>query len=256
MLNLEKIKSQLIQQELLVELFDSLPSTNDYLKNKKYQNSAVCLAEQQTQGRGRLGREWYSPPGQNIYLSYFYRFQKKIEELAGLSLVVTLAIVKALKICGIQNNLFSKWPNDVVWEGKKLSGSLIEVQAGSSQIQDVIIGIGLNVNMTQDEEKISQAWTSMQKILGTNQDRNKICAAVINELTHYLQTFNQQGFRVFVEEWIKTDCLTGQTICIQNLDKKVTGKVMGVNEQGCLLLRMSNNEIQAFSAGEATIVKV
>lgn len=251
-----KIKSQLIDKKIVIHLFESIGSTNDYLRSlEDSQKIQICLAEQQTAGKGRLGREWYSPFARNIYLSCLYPFQNDISELAGLSLVVTLAIIKALKKNGITDQLFAKWPNDIIYDHKKLSGSLIEVQAESHGVSHAIIGVGLNVNMLSDSKEIQQPWTSIQKIRNEYQDRNKISADMINELLSYLEKFKQKGFAAFVKEWIDADSLTNQNISIKNLNNKVSGKVVGVNEQGHLLLKLEGGKIQAFSSGDTTVLK-
>ena len=131
-----------------IEILESVSSTNDYLKKFKSPASVkFCLAEHQLGGRGRLQRQWYSPFGRNIYLSCLYSFQKDISELAGLSLVTSLAILKALRNWVADEKLAVKWPNDIFFENKKLAGSLIEIQAETHGVSQVIIGIGLNVNM-------------------------------------------------------------------------------------------------------------
>lgn len=256
LLDASKIKSLLNNKKVALHLFESVDSTNDYLRSlKQSQHIQICLAEQQTAGKGRLGREWYSPFAQNIYLSCLYPFQKDISELAGLSLVVTLAIIRALKKNGVTENLFAKWPNDIIYDHKKLSGNLIEVQAESHGASRAVIGVGINVNMLSDDKEIQQPWTSMQKILNTYNDRNKICADVINELLSCLDMFNQKGFAVFIDEWIAADSLSKQVVSIKNANHKVIGKVVGVNEQGYLMLRLQDGKVQTFSAGDTTIIK-
>lgn len=254
LLDMNEIKSKLTNKKLSIALFESVDSTNDYFKSvKQSQKHPICLAEQQTKGKGRLGRAWFSPFAQNIYLSCLYPFQKDISELAGLSLVITLAMINVLRKHGV--DAAAKWPNDIVVDGKKLSGTLIEVQAESHGTSRAIIGIGVNVNMLSDQQEISQAWVSMRKLTGQYHDRNELCADLINELLVYLEKFAAQGFKVFIQEWIGADYLTGQAVAIKNFGESVTGKVVGVNEQGHLLLRLQDGKTQAFSAGDTTLVK-
>lgn len=212
------------------------------------------MAEQQTSGKGRLNRTWHSPFGKNIYLSCLYPFQKDISELSGLSLVTSLAIIKTLKQW-VKKGLFVKWPNDIICDHKKISGSLIEIQAESHGTCQAIIGIGINVNMMQDDQAITQPWTSLQKMLGHPVDRNELAANLINHLIDYMQQFNQHGFPYFVDEWNETDSLMHQVITIKNVHEKIQGKVAGVNEQGHLLLKLSNGKIRAFSSGDTSVVK-
>lgn len=251
-----KIKKNIQQDKIDLMIFESISSTNDFLRlSKGSKQVKICLAEQQEKGKGRLHREWYSPFGKNIYLSCLFPFQKDISELAGLSLVVSLAIMKTLKNLGIGEQLFAKWPNDIFFENKKISGCLIEVQAETHGYSHAVIGVGINVNMLDEEQHISQAWTSMQKILGAYVDRNIVCATLINNLLRYLQQFEARGFQYFIDEWMHADCLTNQDITLKNMEQKIKGKVVGVNEQGLLLLKLADNSVRAFSAGDTSVVK-
>jgi len=241
------------QTELTI--FETISSTNDYLKTKSnINNPQMCLAEQQTQGRGRLNREWVSPFGKNIYFSFRYPIAKDISELAGLSLIVSLAVLHTLKCAGIDKNLYVKWPNDIIYENKKLSGALIDVQAESHGLCHAVIGIGVNINMLTDEaRRIQQPWTSMQAILGTYIDRNLIASQLMSHLLKYLQRFIENGFEDFISEWEAADCLQGRVITLKNFDNSITGKVIGINKQGHLQLLLDSGETRTFSSGEATI---
>lgn len=257
LLEQKKIQRKLVvKKKINFSIFESIDSTNEYLKLFKQNHSIkICIAEQQAQGKGRLGREWYSPFGKNIYLSCLYPFQKDVSELAGLSLVVSLAMMRTLKSYGLSDLLFVKWPNDILYEHKKLSGSLIEIQAESHGASHAVIGIGINVNMLNDERHIAQAWTSMQKILGSYIDRNDLCSRLINNLLSYLQQFDSQGFSRFITEWMQSDCLTNQIVTLKNLDQEIKGKVTGINEQGHLLLQLTDGTVQAFSSGDTSVVR-
>lgn len=255
LLKQNKIK-KLLNEKIAMNVFESIDSTNDYLKSfSNAKEIKICLSEHMTKGRGRLDREWYSPFGKNIYMSCLYPFKKSMNELSGLSLAMTLVIIKTLKNFGINEHLFVKWPNDIVFKNQKMAGILIEMQTKTFSCCQAIIGIGLNVNMTDDACHISQAWTSMQKILGKALDRNTVCAELINNLLNYLRQFEAHGFQHFVNEWMESDCLMHQTITLKNIDKQVKGKVISVNEQGHLLLKLADGTVHAFSAGDTSIVK-
>lgn len=182
MLDVNVIKSFLVEP-VQIELFDSIDSTNDCLLEKKELSRAVCIAEHQTRGKGRLGRQWYSPRGENIYFSYRCHLSKPMGEIGNLSMLIAELVCRVLNQFGIDDGLVVKWPNDVLFDGKKLAGILIEVQAGKDNSSYVVVGVGLNVNQTSDiDSHISQPWTSMQLIKGCHFDRNKIIALLINEL--------------------------------------------------------------------------
>lgn len=184
-LNLDAIRKHLTH-DLHIELFDTIDSTNDYLLRQKKLDRAVCLAEHQSKGKGRLGRIWHSPHGENIYLSYRCHLPKPMGEIGQLSMQVGEIVRHVLNEFGIQEGLKVKWPNDVLFEQKKLAGILIEVQPGADNSSHVVIGIGLNVNLMSDENDISQPWTSMRAILGRTIDRNNVAALIINCLMERL----------------------------------------------------------------------
>lgn len=257
LLNPQKIKAELDNKKLAMTLFESIGSTNHYLKLKRKTNKPeVCIAEEQRAGKGRFDRSWHSPFGQNIYLSCLYNFPKDMSELAGLSLVVGLSVISVLKDYGVSALLSMKWPNDILYEQKKLAGNLIEVQAESYGESHVIIGVGLNVNMQAKELKeINQACTSLSQILNCYVDRNELCARLINRLFEYLYKFNEFGFVYFKEEWLAVDCLQGKHITIKNIRESVTGQVIGINDQGYLLLGLANGNKCSISSGDATILK-
>ena len=214
----------------------------------------ICLAEQQTHGKGRLGRDWYSPFGQNLYLSCRYAFQKEISELSGLSLVTSLAVVAALRERGV-SQLAVKWPNDIVHARGKLSGSLIDIQAETHGACHAVIGIGVNVNMRQANDAIDQAWTSMRQLMGVDVDRNELCVSLINTLIRYLKRFEAHGLADFVKEWSAHDCLMRQSVAIHQANGRVRGVVTGINAQGHLLLQLADGTVQAFSSGDTTLCK-
>jgi BirA family biotin operon repressor/biotin-[acetyl-CoA-carboxylase] ligase len=259
LLNKELIEEHLKPQNknMEIKIFEKINSTNEYLKQffSHTMTSIVCLAEQQTQGKGRLGRNWHSPFGQNLYFSCLYTFQKNINELAGLSLVVSLAIIKTLQTYNLPELSLIKWPNDIIYQDKKLSGSLIETKIQSPDICHIIIGVGMNVNMIDDDNNISQAWTSLKNILGYPVDRNYLCAEFINHLLDYLKKFESQGLEAFISEWNKVDYLLDKKITLNSSGSIIEGIAKGINSQGQLLLQLDDGKIKMFSAGDATVVK-
>lgn len=216
----------------------------------------VCIAEKQTKGRGRFNRYWHSPFAQNIYLSCLYPFKKDISELTGLGFVVGLAIAEALKFYKLADDLCIKWPNDIVYEGKKLAGSLIEVQAESHGYCHAVIGLSVNCNLLEDsQDKINQPWTSLVNILGSYIDRNDLCIRIINNLVLYINRFEKSGLNSFLKEWEAKDFLFNKQITLSSYNKKTSGMAMGINDQGHLLLKLDDGEIESFSSGDTTILK-
>ncbi len=255
-LDLAEINKKLEDKNLEINLFESINSTNDYLKVPyESKNTVLCLAEQQTAGKGRLGRKWHSPFGRNLYLSGRYFFRKDVSELAGLSLLTSLAVIAALKSLGCNEEILVKWPNDVFYQHRKISGTLIEIQAESHGGSFAVIGIGINANMIDDDPALTSAWISVQKIMARYIDRNELAAHLINHLLSYLAEFDLHGFAPFVEMWGKRDYLRGQVVTLKNAQHEVRGRVLGVNEQGYLRLELSDGSVRAFSSGDASIIR-
>jgi BirA family transcriptional regulator, biotin operon repressor / biotin---[acetyl-CoA-carboxylase] ligase len=155
-----------------LEIHDTLNSTNSYLMERSQQNAPsgfICFAEHQTAGKGRRGRQWVSPYGNNIYLSILWRFQYGgIAVTAGLSLAMGVAVIRALR----QHNIHDvglKWPNDIYYQGKKLGGILIEVSGETDGPCAAVIGLGLNLFLPETQtQSITQAWTDLTRIIGEN----------------------------------------------------------------------------------------
>jgi len=259
LLNIESIRQYLPNtaphQALPIEIYSELTSTIDQIKNQLQKPDAlfphIILAEKQTQARGQLQKKWYAPAAENIYLSSAWVFHKELHELAGLSLVVGLAIAKALELYGIKEGLKIKWPNDIYYQNKKLAGILIETEARNTEMLYAIISLGCNVNMTAAADQyITQPWISLNKIFGKDQDRNVIVAHILQQLLIYLPLFLQHGWQYFLPQWHQYDFLHGKTITLKNSQGEHVGIVMGVDLRGHLLLQAGNGEIFAHVSGE------
>jgi BirA family transcriptional regulator, biotin operon repressor / biotin---[acetyl-CoA-carboxylase] ligase len=260
LLSVDKVQVQLKRQQVRLEVLEKINSTNDYLKQHTHQNKQLvaCVAEMQTQGRGRLQRSWHSPFAENVYFSLLYPFAKDVSELSGLSLVVGLAICHAIEsVVDLSSEpLKVKWPNDVLVDGLKLAGTLIEIQAESNGGCQVIVGVGLNVNMTKaSKADIDQPWSSLQHLTGQYIDRNQLCAALIDSLVEYIDKFSIMGMSAFMKEWKSRDYLMGSGIAIASGDKKTIGTCAGVNKQGNLLLKNKLGDVLVFSSGDASLIK-
>lgn len=249
------ITQEISNPNTIIEILEEVDSTNSYLKRSLTPNhNRICFAESQTKGRGRMGRDWHSPFGQNIYMSYAYNFKKDISELNGLSLVVSMAMLDAIKEIGLSIDIKLKWPNDGMYETQKIMGNIIEVQAESYGEAMVVIGLGINVNILEcEEDHITQSWNSLRKITGSYINRNSLCIALIHNLNSYLEIFSKYGLREFIDKWQKIDYLYNESIKLNN--GEVYGVAKGINEQGNLLLELPSGETRSFSSGETSIFK-
>lgn len=260
LLDPKKLKSHLRHRSIKLKILEKTTSTNDYLKKfiKKNQTIAACFSETQTAGKGRLHRQWHSPFAENIYLSVLCPFQQDISELNGLSLVVALALCHAIEsvIDLSGKKLKVKWPNDILIDGCKLAGILIEIEAKSHGFSQVVIGMGINVNMKiATKTNIDQAWISLTQVTQQYIDRNSLGAAMIDSLIDYLETFSCKKLSFFMSEWKKRDYLLNSNISVSFANKKMKGVSLGVNDQGHLKLKELDGNILFLSSGETTLLK-
>lgn len=222
-------------------LLQQVDSTNSYLLATPFGTGAsVCLAEQQSAGRGRRGRTWVSPYGKNIYLSCTWTFESGVSALEGLSLAVGVALIKALEECGL-SGLGLKWPNDVLWEGRKVAGILLEMTGDASGQCRVVVGIGMNVDMDVDSSSaIDQPWVNLQEIaaaLSVNLvSRSVIVAKLLNHLLLLLEGYQAQSFSAWRDCWLQLDVFSGQEVSIFSGARESVGVARGVDESGALLL--------------------
>lgn len=241
----------------LLEIHEQIDSTNRYLvEQTRSLNTTgwVCFAESQTAGKGRRGREWVSPFGSNIYLSVAWQFpQGGAAALSGLSLAVGVAVIRALKALQI-HEIGLKWPNDIYHQGKKLGGILIEVSGETDGICHAVIGVGLNLFLSETKaQSITQAWTDISQIIGQRAlFRNQLAGCLLNHLLPVIAGFEAQGLQAYLDEWRRYDCLNGLAATLFIAEQAIEGTVMGVNEQGLLLLKRKDGNIQTFASGEVS----
>lgn len=229
--------------------FTEIHSTNQFLKELPPSATVtLCCAEKQEAGRGRFGRHWHSPFGENIYLSLRLQWQGCLSQLSGLSLVVSLAITESLR--PIHPGIQVKWPNDLICLHKKLCGILVEILGENNGQTHVIIGIGLNVNMHTEQS----LWCSLYEITGTLFDRNILIANLVLNVQKYLDIFLERQLAVFLPQWHQVDYLYGQLISVIQGEKEIEGIAQGINSLGQLLLATTDGE-QVISSGEASIKK-
>lgn len=259
LLNEQEIKKHLIRKNLSIpfalHLYTNIDSTNRFLKDLPKKNQLdICCAEHQTQGRGRFGREWHSPLGENIYCSSRWSLPYNLKQLSGLSLVTSLAILATLNKLQIGSNIKIKWPNDLYWNDKKLSGSLIEILPEFQGTTQVIIGIGLNVNSdTFNTFLPDKPWCSLYEITQHYFDRNLIIAELMSTLDHYLNKLINNDLTIFMDEWNRVDYLAGKHIQINQASRKLSGKACGINFMGQLILEDAFGAQHILSSGDTSL---
>jgi len=237
-----------------LEIHHQLDSTNAYLMQQPVsQNTRVCIAETQTGGRGRYGKKWYSPAESNIYLSISHCMKKPISELSGLSLLIGLSLAQTLQVF-CDDEITVKWPNDLLVDGKKLSGILIEIKNLPDGVCQLIIGIGINVAMSEtDTELISQPWTSLSLCHPIAPlSRNIIIGSLLIDIADKLEHFEKNGFNEYLQQWNNLDVWYKKVVELTMGKDIITGVHKGVDLNGALLLE-SNGKITAYNSGQVSL---
>lgn len=237
-----------------ITVLQTVDSTNSEAAREagSHESGAVWLAEQQTAGRGRRGRQWLSPQAANIYMSMLWHLPDSVASSAGVSLAVGVAISDALRVIGFDRARL-KWPNDVLVDGKKLGGILLEMHTLKSGAQVIIIGVGLNVSMPADEAKeIDQAWTDLCTEHSPELSRNALAAQLISSIQASLLDFEREGFAAFKSRWQTLDALAGQQLVLSAGTEQITGRAAGLADDGALQLETGQG-VQSFYAGEISV---
>lgn len=214
----------------------------------------VCTAEQQSAGRGRRGREWVSPYGRNLYLSAVWEYEQGAAVLEGMSLAVGVVVARALASCGVQGAQL-KWPNDVLHDGAKLGGILLEMTGDPSGECQVVVGIGLNVDMPEQlAGGIDQAWTDVARSSDAElPGRNALLAALLDELLPMLASFESSGFGPWRDEWLALDAFNGVEVVLQSGTQQLAGTARGVDGRGALQLETATTGVQSIFGGEISL---
>lgn len=228
-----------------LEILELVDSTNRYALAQHLAPFA-CLAEYQTAGRGRQGRQWVSPYGSGLCLSLKQHYSTLNKSLAGLNIALAVTVTRILHNLGA-TKVGLKWPNDILWQGRKLAGLLLESRGG-----DVVIGIGLNVNMPT-VETISQAWVDLYTVLKKKISRNTLASLLIAQCMETLIRYPQIGLAPFLQDWHHFDLSYGQQVTLTFPQaSSITGTACGIDEHGALLLQVGEHQ-QRYNYGEVSL---
>lgn len=257
LLNESEIINGLPQNDLIpeVEVHSLIDSTNNYLLRRlpnQLSQGQVCLAEFQSAGRGRRGRQWISPFGSQIYLSIYWYLEQGLSAAMGLNLVTALAVSDAIySVTNIQVQL--KWPNDIYLNGVKLAGILIDLEGQALEPCHSIIGVGLNLDMPeQAAEQIDQKWTDLQSQSKSKIDRNKLSAQLIHHLLKRLHQHQNEGLLGMLDEWHTQDFYLNKRVKLLTGERITKGICRGVNNQGALMLEV-DGQVKPIYGGEVSL---
>ncbi|NVJ64904.1 MAG: bifunctional biotin--[acetyl-CoA-carboxylase] ligase/biotin operon repressor BirA [Gammaproteobacteria bacterium] len=250
LINEESLRQTLAGFGLSLQLHLTTDSTNQRLK-ENFRDKCLVTAEYQTAGRGRRGRNWQSPLATNLYFSYGWKTELPVQQLGGLSLLVGISIVQALETLGF-SGLKLKWPNDIRYQQKKLAGILVELTGDADGDLEVIIGVGLNVNMQTEQGSIEQDWISLAQIQQHPLEREQLLAAIMQSLVGNLSLFEANGFQFFAKAWNQYDEVINTQVTIHQAKDDIDGIAKGVDLSGALVLDV-DGELQSIFAGDVSL---
>lgn len=244
---------------ITVEVVDQIESTSSELLRRAQRRDVhrvALVAEWQTAGRGRRGRPWTAVAGGSLTFSLGWKFEQGAGFLAGLSLAVGVAVVRALETAGFRH-IALKWPNDLIHRHLKVGGILIELNGDALGPTTTVIGVGLNVRLpAQARRDIPVPVTDLASVAGARAraiDRNRLLGDLLAELAAVLDVYAREGFAPFVAEWQHRHAYQGKAVRLLLPDgATVTGKVAGVDASGALVLADGPRRAR-FLAGEITL---
>ncbi len=249
----QAMQTRLLGKEL--HYWDEVDSTNAALVRLLKEGAAegtVVLADKQTAGRGRIGKPWFSPSGLNLYLSVLLKPPISLLEARLLTLLGSLAIADAIETYGIKVQI--KWPNDVLVNDKKIAGVLADVQSREGRVENLILGMGVNLNIDRPTMgrlygEAASAATSLCEVLGRPVDRAAFTARVLEALETRYFAFLAHGKDAQLSEWRRRSFL-GRRVTVREEDMQVEGVAMDLDEQGCLIVNLDDGSTVRVREGE------
>lgn len=235
---------------------DIVDSTNEYAKrivNQGACHGTLIIAREQTAGKGRRGRQWRSPPGKDIYMSLLLKPRIQPERASVLTLIAAMAVTEAIREC-IKINVLIKWPNDILYEDKKLCGILCEMEIALGKIAFAVVGMGINVNTKELPQALKNTATSLAICTGKTIDTEKLIDEIMAAFERYYDIYSEQGgfasLRPQYESWSAN---IGRKVTILNGSESFTGKAQGINETGELIVENEMGETILVSSGEVSL---
>lgn len=242
-----------------IRVFEQTTSTNDIaekLARDGVKEGAVVFAESQTKGRGRLGRQWLSPPRKGLWFSVLLRPSLRPQAATQLTVVAATALARALSAAGgVRPRV--KWPNDILIEGRKVAGVLTELSAELDHIRHLILGIGVDVNLTAAEfpPELRKIATSVKIESGQHCDRSALAARILQELDRDYARVLGGEFAEVADEWEEQCETIGRNVAIQMGDRRITGRAEALDTDGALLVRTQHGRLERVIGGDVSMEK-
>ena len=242
--------------ETKITYFESLDSTNTKVRELACQGAeegTVVVAEKQTAGKGRRGRNWESPAGTNIYMSVLLRPQIEANKAPMLTLVMAYSIGRVLKERGYET-IQIKWPNDLVLSGKKICGILTEAELNGQEIDHVIVGVGINVNEKEFPEELLDKATSLYLEKGIKENREILVEDVLNTFAvDYEKFLKEENLSLIKDEYNQMLVNYHREVRVLDPGNEYTAFAHGINDMGELLVEKADGSMEAVYAGEVSV---
>lgn len=252
----ELLKTKFIGNDIIY--LDSVDSTNSYgkrLAENGFSDGTVIIAEEQTSGRGRLGRDWVSPKGKGIWMTIMLKPEIKPNLASQVTLIAALAVLKAIK-AAYDMDIMIKWPNDLVINGKKVCGILAELGAEIERVNYLCVGIGINANLDESDFKnqsLDMA-TSLKIAAGMEVERKKLIAHILDIFEEYYSMFLEKGSLEFmIEEYKKYLINMGKEVRLVAKNEEMHATAEDITYEGHLLVRLDDGTLKEISSGEVSV---
>lgn len=237
--------------------FESIDSTNKFAKkiaSKNAEEGTIIVAEEQNSGKGRFERKFFSPKGKSILFSIILRPKCTPKDAPKFTLLAAVAVALAMEKFKMRAEI--KWPNDIMHDGKKIVGILTEMNATIEQINYIIVGIGINVNISEEEfpEEIKKIATSLSEVSGKKIIRREFFCELLEEFEKLYKIANEEGFKKILEIWKKFNITLGREIKVISAEtgEEFFGKAKEIDEDGALILEKKGKKIKIY-AGDVSI---
>lgn len=240
-----------------IRYFASIDSTNQCAKriaeSEGAQDGTLIIADEQTAGKGRSGRHWVTPPGEAIAFSLLLRPKLAPERISMVTLVMGLAVARAVNsLYGIDAGI--KWPNDVVAKGKKLCGILTEMSAEIGEVHYIVIGVGINANLTRFPEEIRSIATSLKLETGCEVNRAQLIAKVMEEFERLYGMFEEDGsLKRLKDDYNALSLNMDRPVNVLDPKGAYTGTARGIDEEGALTVEVEDGTVRQVSSGEVSV---
>jgi len=255
----EKIQRQLPDSLFTghVYYFPLIGSTNAYAKELAKQGGkegTMVIAERQTKGQGRMGRQWYSPSYKNLLFSIIFRPPFSLDRVFSLTMLTALALVDAIhSTTGLKALI--KWPNDVYLKDKKIAGILTEFSAEKKRVEYALVGIGLNVNWDiRDKSELDHVATSLAREIGHQISRVDLLIKILELLEGYYRLLLKGQDSFIYKRWNELSMVVGKEVLVDSSNERKKAMVKGIDKNGALVIKDENGKESTIICGDLTVL--